>query len=36
MPKYKITGPDGKSYVVNAPEGASQDDVLAYVKHNYT
>lgn len=32
MPKYKITGPDGKTYVVSAPDGASQDDVLAYVQ----
>jgi hypothetical protein len=35
MPKYRITAPDGKTYEVNAPDGASQDDVLAYVKQNY-
>lgn len=35
MPKYKITGPDGNGYVVTAPEGASQDDVLGYAKSHY-
>jgi hypothetical protein len=32
MPKYRITAPDGKSYDVTAPEGATQEQVLAYVK----
>jgi hypothetical protein len=31
MPKYVITSPDGKKYEVTAPEGASQNDVLAFV-----
>lgn len=35
MPKYRITAPDGKTYDVNAPDGASQDDVLKYVQQNY-
>lgn len=35
MPKYLITAPDGKTYEVSAPDGASQDDVLNYVKQNY-
>jgi hypothetical protein len=35
MPKYKITGPDGQSYEVNAPDGASQDDVLAYAQRSF-
>lgn len=32
MPKYEITGPDGRRYEVTAPEGASQDDVLNFVR----
>ena len=35
MPKYKITGPDGKSYEVNAPDGASEQDVLAYAQRSF-
>lgn len=35
MPTYRITAPDGKSYDVNAPEGASQDDVLAFAQKSY-
>src|SRR3990167_2866021 len=35
MPKYRITAPDGKSYEINAPEGASESDVLAYAQANY-
>lgn len=35
MPKYRITAPDGKTYEINAPDGASQDDVLQYVQQNY-
>lgn len=32
MAEYNITSPDGKQYKVTAPEGASQADILAYVK----
>lgn len=32
MPRFRITGPDGRNYEVNAPEGATQADVLAYVQ----
>lgn len=32
MPQYRVTGPDGKTYNVTAPTGASYDDVLARVK----
>lgn len=32
MPKFRITGPDGANYEIEAPEGASDDDVLAFVK----
>lgn len=35
MPKYKITGPDGQNYEVNAPDGASEQDVLAYAQRNF-
>lgn len=35
MPKFRITAPDGKSYEVNAPDGASQQDVLAYAQAHY-
>lgn len=35
MAKYKITGPDGQSYEVNAPDDASQEDVLAYAQRSF-
>lgn len=35
MAKYKITAPDGNSYVVSAPDNASMNDVLSYAKANY-
>lgn len=35
MPKYKITGPDGQSYEVNAPDGATEQDVLAYAQRSF-
>jgi hypothetical protein len=35
MPKYRITSPDGKTYDVTAPEGASQADVMAYVQRQH-
>ena len=31
MPKYNVRAPDGKSYVVNAPEGATEQDAIAYI-----
>lgn len=34
MPTYEITGPDGKTYEVEAPEGASEDQVLAFAQRN--
>ena len=36
MPVYTITAPDGKEYDVTAPEGATQEQVLAYAKANYS
>jgi hypothetical protein len=35
MAKYRITGPDGKSYEITAPDDASEQDVLAYAQQNY-
>jgi hypothetical protein len=32
MPDFEITSPDGKKFVVTAPEGASQADILAYAQ----
>lgn len=33
--KYTITAPDGKKITVTAPEGATAEEVLAYVQANY-
>ena len=35
MPRYKITAPDGNSYYINAPDGASEQDALSYFKSQY-
>lgn len=35
MAKYQITSPDGKAFVVNAPDGATQDQVLEYAKSQW-
>jgi len=35
MPAFKVTAPDGNAYTVNAPEGATQEQVLAYAQANY-
>lgn len=35
MPTYVVTAPDGKEYEVTAPEGATQDEVLAYARANF-
>jgi len=35
MPKYQITGPDGKTFEVTAPDGASEQDVLAYAQRSF-
>lgn len=34
MAKYRITGPDGGTYEVNAPDDATEDQVLSYVQQN--
>lgn len=35
MPTFVITAPDGKELEITAPEGATQEQVLAYAKANY-
>lgn len=35
MPDFEITSPDGKKFVVTAPEGASQDQVLEYARQQF-
>jgi predicted phage tail protein len=35
MPDYEVTSPDGKKFVVTAPDGASQDQVLAYAQQQF-
>lgn len=35
MPTYVITAPDGNEYEIDAPEGATEQDVLAYAQQNY-
>lgn len=35
MAKYRITGPDGGTYEITAPDDATQDQVLAYAQKNY-
>lgn len=34
MPKYRVTGPDGAAYEIEAPEGATEADVMGYVQTN--
>lgn len=35
MARYKITAPDGHQYYVTAPEGATQEQVMAYAQSQY-
>jgi hypothetical protein len=35
VPVYRITAPDGNKFDVTAPEGATQEQVLAYAQENY-
>lgn len=35
MPKYQITGPDGKAFEVTAPDGATDDEVLAFAQRSF-
>lgn len=34
MPKYRISSPDGRTFDITAPEGTTQDEVLAYAQKN--
>lgn len=34
MPRYRVKGPNGESLVVNAPDGASKDQVLAFARQH--
>lgn len=35
MPTFEISSPDGRTFQVTAPEGATHDQVLAYAQKNY-
>lgn len=35
MPVYEVTAPNGKTFEVNAPDEATQDQVLAYAKQQF-
>ena len=35
MASYNITSPDGQKYKINAPDGASEAEVLAYAQKNF-
>lgn len=34
MPTYDVTAPDGKKYRVTAPEGATQEQIIAYAREH--
>jgi len=34
VPKFQVTSPDGRKFVVDAPDGATQDDAIKYVQTN--
>lgn len=34
MPQYQVTSPDGQAFTITAPDGATQEQVLAYAKQN--
>jgi hypothetical protein len=36
MPKYRITGPDGGTYEIEAPEGANEQDVLSFAQKQFS
>jgi hypothetical protein len=35
MARYRITGPDGSTYEINAPDDATEQDVLAYAQTQF-
>lgn len=36
MPVFEITSPDGRTFEINAPEGASKEQVLAYAQEQFS
>lgn len=34
MPDFEVTSPSGQRFIVTAPQGASQDQILSYAKQN--
>lgn len=34
MPTFEVNAPDGRKFRVNAPQGATQDDAIAYVQNS--
>lgn len=36
MAKFRVSGPDGQTYEINAPDGASEEEVLAYAKSQFS
>ena len=35
MPKYRIKSPDGQTYEVNAPEGASEQEIIDFAQTQF-
>lgn len=35
MPDYNVTSPDGQKFKITAPDGASQDEILAYAQKQF-
>lgn len=35
MADHEVTSPDGKRYIVTAPDGASQDEIIAYAQQQH-
>lgn len=35
MGKYKVTSPDGQTYEINAPDGATDEEVMAYAQRSF-
>lgn len=36
MPTYEVVSPEGTKYRVNAPDGATKEDAIAYVQNNFS
>jgi len=36
MPKYRVTSPDGQNFEINAPDGATQDQVMQFAQQQFT